>query len=106
MKDKKQKKSYDLLELVEKKDETRIKELIILLIKNIAKKTFQLHELFEISYMYDDIVVSIPMQLGWKDNFIIKDKWLNEALDFIVNLEGDTVVSASKKAQSILKKLN
>ena len=56
--------------------------------------------------MYDDIVVSIPMQLGWKDNFIIKDKWLNEALDFIVNLEGDTVVSASKKAQSILKKLN
>ena len=106
MKEKTQKKSYNLLELVGRKDEIRIKELIVLLIRNIAKNKFQLHELFEISYMYDDIIVSIPMQLGWKEKFIIKDKWLNDALEFIVNLEGDTVASASKKAKKILKKLN
>ncbi|MBI5389128.1 hypothetical protein HZB01_01980 [Candidatus Woesearchaeota archaeon] len=91
--------NYDLYGIIKAKNEDKIKELVIRMLNSVINKDEDKNEL---SYFPGTLIVSIPLELGWKDNYQIKDKWLDKALDIIANFEGDTEEEAVNKSKQLL----
>ena len=93
--------NLDIEEIIKNKDEKKLKDLTILLLKSVVDGTEDKNEL---SYM-SSFFITVPQDLGWKDNFKITDKLLGEAWDLITNFEGDTEEEAKEKSRKMLEKL-
>lgn len=94
-------KEYDIEDIIKNKDEQKLKELVIKMLQSIIDETENKNE---ISY-FPSFLITIPLELGWKDNYKVKDRVLDEALYVISNFEGDTLDEAKEKAQKMLAKL-
>ena len=75
--------------------------IVIKMLQSVIDETENKNEL---SY-FPDYLVTIPLELGWKDNYKVKDKLLDEALSTIVNFEGDSLEDAKEKSRKLLFKL-
>ena len=94
-------KNLNIYDIIEKKDEQRLKKLVINILIGIIKGY---EEKNETSY-FPSYLGTIPMELGWKDNYQVKDPILDKALDMIANFEGDTEEEAKEKSKAMLKEL-
>src|SRR3989338_7386047 len=63
----------------------KIKELEINILEGIVKGY---EDKNQVSY-FQDFLVTIPLELGWKNNYEVQDKLLDKALSIISNFEGD-----------------
>ena|SRR3989338_11106855 len=91
----------DIEEIIKNKDEKKLKEEVIDILERVIKKPKIKNE---ISY-WPDFLVTIPLELGWKEDYKVKDKILDQALYIISNFEGDTLAEAKEKAKKMLQKL-
>jgi|SRR3989338_25684 len=94
-------KELDIYEIIKNKDEKKLKELVINILEGIVKGY---EDKNQVSY-FQDFLVTIPLELGWKNNYEVQDKLLDKALSIISNFEGDTKEEAIRKSRSLLKEL-
>ena len=91
----------DIYTIIETGDEKALKKEVITVLKAVIIDPTNKNE----SSYFQSYLITIPLELGWEDNYIVKDKILDDVINAMTTFEGDTEEEAKTKAKKLLKKL-
>ena len=91
----------DINEIIKNRDEKKLRKIAIGILKGVISGK---EDKDEVSY-FPSYFITIPLELGWDDNYHIKDKTLDKDFDLITNFEGISKKRAIQQSKIMLKKL-
>jgi len=91
----------DIREIIKNKDEQKLRKIALEILEGIIKGNVNKDT---VSY-YPSFFITVPLELGWKENYKFKNKILEQAFDLIARFESLSEKDAKKKSKSVLVKL-
>ena len=91
----------DIRRMIIESNEEGLKKMAIEILEGVIDGTVDKDP---VSY-FESFFITIPMELGWNDNYKFKDKVLDDTYNLIANFESYKLKDAKEKSKGMLEKL-